>query len=302
MVENILKHIPIQQHLNKEYGYNSVLTATEASTTAHGPRSPARHMRSAARPTTSSRYSRPTPSRIWTRSSLSSPVAMERFARLVNLGKKITDYKAAPAPGMDVDQNGDRIGEIDDVLGVAVCSMGTRARTSTRIPHRTSWRTNRIERQAVSVWRCRGHGTRKVDSSTRRTSPRTTLMPSGCSAYYPDPHTTQEKTAATIRILEFDGIDICYCEDELKGLLDYDKFELVKILTRHREIIVWERDLLDSQGSGWRAREAWGGNGTRGVIENAMEIADPQQQRGASRKIPLPVKANLASGTTGSPT
>lgn len=50
---------------------------------------------------------------------LSANIESEKFAQLVNLGKKITDY-FAEGDAMDVDDNGDKVGEIDANLGVAV--------------------------------------------------------------------------------------------------------------------------------------------------------------------------------------
>ncbi|RUS26117.1 Sec63 Brl domain-containing protein [Jimgerdemannia flammicorona] len=313
------------------------------------------------------------------------PVAMERFAQLINLGKKITDYSkdaegGTGTSGMDVDQNGDRIGEIDDELGVAVVfdeeedeeededqyevrdeddedEEGQEAQVSGRLTTRASGGggggDDDDENRMVSDDENEGFRTVLPGARTESGGKRSTsggvggtgaaqggrlgeksLTPHDIdafwlqrtvSSYYPDPHTAQEKTAATMRILESDGINTRDCENELMGLFDYDKFELVKILTRHREIIVWctrlaragtshaDRDNIETQmrerDLDWILRDLGGerakrGEGTarKGVVEDAMEIADPHQQRGASGKMPLPVKANLAPGTTGPPT
>lgn len=302
------------------------------------------------------------------------PVENERFAQLVNLGKKVTDYHRGdePAGGMDVDQNGDRIGEIDDELGVAVVfdeeeeedeeedeyevkeeedeedeDGGQEAQVSGRLTTRgTTGGTGGEEdeeNQMVSDDENEGFRTvlpgARTESSKKAAAGGVGATKSGekkltphdidafwlqrtVAGYYPDPHTAQEKTTATMQILQSDTINTRDCENELMGLFDYDKFELVKVLTQHRDIIVWctrlarvgtqgtERETIEREMrerglenilrelGGERARR---GEGTarKGVVEDAMEI-DEEQQGGApgGRKILLPVKANLAPGTT----
>ncbi|RUS18546.1 Sec63 Brl domain-containing protein [Endogone sp. FLAS-F59071] len=302
------------------------------------------------------------------------PVASERFAQLVNLGKKVTDYHRGDetAGGIDVDQNGDRIGEIDDELGVAVVfdeeeeedeeedeyevkeeedeedeDGGQEAQVSGRLTTRgTTGGTGGDEdeeNQMVSDDENEGFRTvlpgARTESSKKAATGGVGATKSGekkltphdidafwlqrtVAGYYPDPHTAQEKTTATMQILQSDTINTRDCENELMGLFDYDKFELVKVLTQHRDIIVWctrlaragtqgtERETIEREMrerglehilrelGGERARR---GEGTarKGVVEDAMEINE-EQQGGVpgGRRMPLPVKANLAPGTT----
>ncbi|CAG8818830.1 4550_t:CDS:1, partial [Racocetra fulgida] len=114
------------------------------------------------------------------------------------------------------------------------------------------------------------------------------------SNYYSDPHTAQDKTAKTLQILE-SGINTRDCENELMNLFDYDKFDLVKVLTRNRELILWctklakagnegierqnvEREMRE-RGLEWILKDLGGerirrgeGAARKGVVEDAMEI------------------------------
>ncbi|KAI8807156.1 Sec63 Brl domain-containing protein [Cladochytrium replicatum] len=58
------------------------------------------------------------------------------------------------------------------------------------------------------------------------------------SIHFPDAHVAQVKTDETFKVLSSsaNGRD---CENQLMALFDYDKFDLVKLLTRNRELIVW---------------------------------------------------------------
>ncbi|KAI8816428.1 Sec63 Brl domain-containing protein [Fimicolochytrium jonesii] len=58
------------------------------------------------------------------------------------------------------------------------------------------------------------------------------------ATHYSDALTAQGKAAAAFNTLS-SATNTRDCENELMALFDYDKFDLVKLLTRNREVIVW---------------------------------------------------------------
>ncbi|CAI2180063.1 11144_t:CDS:2 [Funneliformis geosporum] len=230
----------------------------------------------------------------------------ERFAQLVNLGKKITDYHTGEV--MDLDKEGDT-GEIDDELGVAVeiASDEENEGFKTVIGPEIS-KSKKIS----------------VAQTDQKISPHDIdafWLQRLVANYYSDPHTAQEKTSSTMQILVSD-INTRDCENELMSLFEYDKFDLVKILTRNRDLIVWctklartgtdgeerqniEKDMREL-GLEWILRDLGGerirrgeGAARKGVVEDAMEIDD--RTVFSLGPIPAAVKATLPPGTTATP-
>ncbi|CAI2164952.1 17078_t:CDS:2 [Funneliformis geosporum] len=278
----------------------------------------------------------------------------ERFAQLVNLGKKITDYHTGEV--MDLDKEGDT-GEIDDELGVAVVfdeeeevedeygtyeveseeeeddEGGVEAETTGILG------VGQIEddedKEIASDEENEGFKTvigPEISKSKKISVAQTDqkISPHDIDAfwlqrlvanYYSDPHTAQEKTSSTMQILVSD-INTRDCENELMSLFEYDKFDLVKILTRNRDLIVWctklartgtdgeerqniEKDMREL-GLEWILRDLGGerirrgeGAARKGVVEDAMEIDD--RTVFSLGPIPAAVKATLPPGTTATP-
>ncbi|CAG8585503.1 9938_t:CDS:2 [Funneliformis caledonium] len=278
----------------------------------------------------------------------------ERFAQLVNLGKKITDYNTGEV--MDLDKEGDP-GEIDDELGVAVVfdeeeevedeygtyeveseeeeddEGGVEAETTGILG------VGQIEddedKEIATDEENEGFKTvigPEISKSKKMSVAQTNqkISPHDIDAfwlqrlvanYYSDPHTAQEKTSSTMQILASD-INTRDCENELMALFEYDKFDLVKILTRNRDLIVWctklartgtdggERQNIEDEmrehGLEWILRDLGGerirrgeGAARKGVVEDAMEIDD--RTAFALGPVPAAVKATLPPGTTATP-
>ncbi|KAF9914159.1 DEIH-box ATPase [Lobosporangium transversale] len=187
------------------------------------------------------------------------------FSDLVNLGKKITDYN----PGTEevgVDQDGElkKVGDIDEQYGVAVVFDEEEEEEDIYSLHSESEHEDeegldttqdvvvgagKVEQEeeqssmdvdddeAVRV----GASEAKVDTSKK-------LQPHQVDAYwlqrfissfYKDEIVAQEKTDAAMAIIASEAINVRDCENELMALFDYDKFELVSMLTRNRDVIVW---------------------------------------------------------------
>ncbi|PKC16297.1 Sec63-domain-containing protein [Rhizophagus irregularis] len=282
-------------------------------------------------------------------------IAPDRFAQLVNLGKKITDYHTGET--MDLDKEGDLAGEIDDELGVAVVfdeeeeqedeygtyevESGEEEEDDEGVEAETSGvlGVGQVEddedKEIVTDEENEGFKTvlgPEISKSRKITSAQTEqkISPHDIDAfwlqrlvanYYSDPHTAQEKTSSTMQILASD-VNTRDCENELMALFEYDKFDLVKILTRNRELIVWctklaragtdgaERQNIEREmrehGLEWILRDLGGerirrgeGAARKGVVEDAMEIDDKPAL--AHGPVPAAVKATLPPGTTATP-
>lgn len=140
------------------------------------------------------------------------------------------------------------------------------------------------------------------------------------SSHYSDENEASEKTSKAMEYLSAESSDIREIENNLMELFDYDKFDLVKILTQNREIIVWCTKLgnadenervnievaMREKGVGWILKqlrrtgggEVGGSNSTQindGLIP--MDIDEDAQKR-AYR---INAKATLAPGTTAQP-
>lgn len=68
------------------------------------------------------------------------------------------------------------------------------------------------------------------------------------SIYYPDAVTAQAKTIASFDILELANASIRDVENGLMELYEYEKFDLVKLLTQNRDLIVWCTRLQRAEG------------------------------------------------------
>ncbi|KAG2231539.1 Sec63 Brl domain-containing protein [Thamnidium elegans] len=279
-------------------------------------------------------------------------IKSEHFAQLVNLSKKITDYSADGEP-MDVDENGDKIGEIDDELGVAVVfdddddeeeeddqyEMKDEDDEAEEDETAANVVIEGEEEEAQSSDEEDGFKTvlpgqeKKKKSGSKKTTSvaqdNDSVFPHDIDAFwlqrqiaaqYPDAHTAQEKTVQAFEILGSENINIRDCENELMGLFDYDKFDLVRVLTKNRDLIYWctrlarldgeERTALESEmqskNLGWILRSLSGDRQRRGealerkgVVDTAMEI-DESASSGRSRG-QLPTTATIAPGTTVAP-
>ncbi|KAJ1655811.1 Pre-mRNA-splicing helicase BRR2 [Dispira simplex] len=66
--------------------------------------------------------------------------------------------------------------------------------------------------------------------------------------YYPDAHTTQEKTASCMQLFATPDLSVRECENQLMDLFDYTHFDLVKLLTQNRDAIYWCTRLAQTVG------------------------------------------------------
>ncbi|KAG0180469.1 DEIH-box ATPase [Apophysomyces sp. BC1034] len=286
--------------------------------------------------------------------SVIGSIQSERFAQLVNLSKKITDY-SADGEAMEVDGNGERLGEIDDELGVAVVfdddeeeeeeenqyevkedeedeediqeAAGESLSTGRmQVDEEEEEESSDEEDGFKTVLPGAESGSKKKKRSTAQKSD--AISPHDLDAFwlqrqiathYPDPHTAQEKTMKAFDILGAESSNMRDCENELMGLFDYDKFDLVRILTKNREIIYWctrlarvdgaEKSELEKEmqqkGLGWILHDLSGDRQRRGealerkgVVENAMEIDGGEATTTGRSRGQVPTTTTLDPGTT----
>ncbi|KAI9311054.1 Sec63 Brl domain-containing protein [Dichotomocladium elegans] len=218
-------------------------------------------------------------------------VESDKFAQLVNLSKKITDYQAE-GEAMEIDGNGEKIGDIDDEVGVAVVfdededeeeeddqfevrdeeeeeepqpedaqtvSVGQRNRY---MDEEAEESPDEEEGFKTVLPGSDGSGKTKKSASAKKTD---SVSPHDIDAFwlqrqiavhYPDPHTAQEKTQKAFDILGSESINMRDCENELMGLFDYDNFDLVRVLVKNRDLIYWCTRLARVTGEERSAVEA----------------------------------------------
>jgi pre-mRNA-splicing helicase BRR2 len=132
-------------------------------------------------------------------------------------------------------------------------------------------------------------------------------------SHFPDPIEAESKTKEAINLLSADNSSLRDLENSLVDLFDYDKFELVSVLTKHRDIIVWgtkwsrsDEDekvnlavVMREKGVGWIVKALTTGRGisnpqlqATGNTSNKMDI-DTEE----SKPTKFPTKANLEANS-----
>jgi pre-mRNA-splicing helicase BRR2 len=212
------------------------------------------------------------------------------FAQLVSLSKKITDYGVQDDAAVDPDTER-KDAELDGDIGVAVLfedeeveeeEEGFEIRDDTdddegeQPPDDAAPPSGDIADDSDAVLfgnEPRGRRPR-TQADTDRVLPHEIdgfWLQRLVSVSYPDPVTATAKTAAALNILASEA-NLRDCENGLMDLFDYDKFDLVRILTKNRDVIVWctklsrsdENDRMNvevamrEKGVGWILKELSG--------------------------------------------
>ncbi|TKY89875.1 hypothetical protein EX895_001172 [Sporisorium graminicola] len=198
-------------------------------------------------------------------------LSTETFGQLTNLSKKITDYdEPGPSDGAaDVDA---KIGEIDEQTGVAVLfddddeesdqdgvnyvvrdgSDDSDASDNESAPRQRDLDADADAaaddddgEDALMIGPSTTANTNAdVDAKPRdpnHVSPRDIdafWIQRQISQHYPDAHEASDKADKAFDILSAES-DVRDCENSLMELFDYDKFELVQVLTKNRDAVVW---------------------------------------------------------------
>ncbi|CEL57890.1 pre-mRNA-splicing helicase BRR2 [Rhizoctonia solani AG-1 IB] len=247
----------------------------------------------------------------------------DTFAQLVNLSKKITDYSADDETMADPDMER-KDAEIDDEVGVAVVfeeeeeeeedeDGGYEIRDESDDEEGGEEDAEQTgdgqagEDDAVIL----GGGSKRAESSAAasdKVSPHDIdgfWLQRLLSATYTDAVAATDKTTAALQILSAES-SLRDCENELMELFDYrnDMFNVVNLLTKNRDVIVWCTKLARSDDNeranievamreknvGWILKALAGGRTTR-ANGDAMDV-DPKLTKN------VPTTATLAPGST----
>ncbi|KAJ3296866.1 DEIH-box ATPase [Rhizoclosmatium sp. JEL0117] len=281
---------------------------------------------------------------------LGGKVPSEWFAQLVALGKKITDFKSDGEDGPNVD-NGEGLGReqgIDDEYGVAVVFDededeeengsgdeyevkdaddedddygGPEENEGRPEPENEEDATKGDDDDFTTVINIQQQpSTSRKSKETSAADPSAILNPHDVDAFwlqrqishvYSDPHTAQEKATEALSLLGSVKKSTRDIENDLMSLFDYSHFDLVKVLLRNKDVIVWctrlakasttdERHALEEEmrDSGAEAildalalapTRKLEGKSRRGVVEGAMEI---DGEDGDEQKPSVPVATN----------
>lgn len=234
---------------------------------------------------------------------LGTSISNEAFSQLLSLSKKITDYAGGEDGNLDPDLDR-KNAEIDDDIGVAVLfededgedddddeNFDIRERSDDEDDEANSSASdpdhelngNKLLHMA------------DADNFTSRSVPdRERVSPHEVDGFwlqrllsgpYPDPVTANDKTTAALSILSA-GSSLRECENQLMELFDYDKFDLVRILTKNRDVVVWCTKLSRSdeterfnvevamreKGVGWILKELSGDRTKPSALSDQMDV------------------------------
>ncbi|KAJ3184262.1 DEIH-box ATPase [Geranomyces variabilis] len=247
-------------------------------------------------------------------------VSSDRFAQLVNLGKRITDFR----PGDDANQNGDEnVGRegLDDDYGVAVVfdeeddEEGSDDEFEVREDESEDEANEEedVDGAAGPVLKASGAVDEEAvdqmdtDDFTDVLKPEISKKGSGfgvipstptvrahdvdafwlqrtIATHYSDAHTAQAKTTSAFEILSSTA-NARDCENELMALFDYDNFALVKLLTHNRDVIVWCTKLAKAESAAERAgvESEMAQLGLRHILES-LQIAPTRRDVDKNRR------------------
>ncbi|KAF8328166.1 Sec63-domain-containing protein [Cantharellus anzutake] len=235
-------------------------------------------------------------------------ISNEIFAQLFSLAKKITDYPTDETTVVDPDAD-IQGAEIDDDVGVAVVfeddeeaenddDEGYEIRDDSDVTDEEGdigVTDNGIDQENETAPIVVGEARKSQQTSAKVSN---TVSPHEVDGFwlqrlistaYPDPVTATDKTASALNILSSEA-NLRDCENELMELFDYDKFDLVRILTKNRDVIVWCTKLSRSdegerlsvevamreKGVGWILKQLSGDRTKQfGVGEHGIDI-EPQ--------------------------
>ncbi|KAJ3224615.1 DEIH-box ATPase [Clydaea vesicula] len=255
------------------------------------------------------------------------PLGSEQFASLVNLGKKITDFKNEDVNDLDIDDGSKRILEdtIEDGVAVEfdeeeeyseediikedeeedVDTMGGIVVEGEDTEITSESMDVDVDEVVVSA-----AGDAVKDVSLNPHDIDAFWLQRTISRFYPDAQTAQTKTLLALNILSSSSQQVENKLVEEVTEFESDKFNLVKLLTRNREIIVWCTKLakagsvgedvekvkkeMQEKGLGHileqlnvaptRQVEGGGRSGRRGVVENAMELDEASNVQPSSNQ------------------
>ena len=257
--------------------------------------------------------------------SVIGPLTGEAFSQLVNLSKKVTDYGAEDEEMVDPDIER-KDAEIDDEVGVAVVfededeqeeddeeAYEIRDESDDEEDEEPTEKVEGAEGEdadgAEALVFGGGGGKKKAKTDDDKVSPHEIdgfWLQRLVSTAYPDAVTSTAKTTEALNILSSEA-NLRDVENSLMDLFDYDHFQIVRILTKNRDVIVWctklsrsdENDRMNvevamrEKGVGWIIKALSGDRSKAVAGGDAMDVD--------SKKSALPTTGTLAPGTVVQP-
>ncbi|KRT82021.1 helicase, partial [Oryctes borbonicus] len=186
--------------------------------------------------------------------TLIGPLAEERFALLVNLGKKITDFGNEETKAANVGEE-----NIDETYGINV-----QFEESEEEDDEDMYGEVREEMDEEEGEEANDDGTIHAENlgGVEEMKKEKSLHPLDIDAYwlqrrlskiYDDAMVSQAKAAEVLNVLR-DAGDDRECENQLVLLLGYDCFDFIKVLKRHRQMILYCTLLAKSQSESERQK------------------------------------------------
>jgi len=242
-------------------------------------------------------------------------VPEETWNQLINLGKKITDYgeEEEPAQGDDRERAVDGEGvavlfedDEDDEDEEQAYEVKGRESEEDDEEEDEDGEEESDEDEAMDEDDALvlGKETKRTKNQSDKISPHQVdayWLQRTIGASYPDPVQTSDFTARALELLGSDA-ELRDLENSLAEMFGYENFDLVAVLTKNREVIVWCTKLARSsdeekhdvevamreKGAGWILRELKGARKAQAADDAAAEVT-------------VPTKANIAPGTIAKP-
>ena len=181
------------------------------------------------------------------------PISNETFSQFINLSKKITDYGAEDKAEVDPDMER-KDAEIDEGVGVAVVFEDDDEEEGFEIREESDEDGQESGEEGAEKLAEEDDGdalvfgvgsSSRTSKSTKSTSDR--ISPHEIDGFwlqrqiaevYPDPVTATDKTTDALNILSSES-NLRDCENALMELFDYSWHQVVSMLTKNRDVIVW---------------------------------------------------------------
>ena len=258
-------------------------------------------------------------------------ISNETFSQFINLSKKITDYGAEDKAEVDPDIER-KDAEIDDEVGVAVVFEDEEEdEEDEEEGYEIREESDEEDVQGDDDGSAEGvvddddgdaivfgvgsssRTTKSAKSPTDRISPHEIdgfWLQRQIAEVYPDPVTATDKTTDALNILGSES-NLRDCENALMELFDYSWHQVVSMLTKNRDVIVWctklarsDRDervnvevAMREKNVGWILKELAGDRRTKASgreDEDAMDVDIKKSEN-------IPSTGTLAPGTAPAP-
>lgn len=270
--------------------------------------------------------------------SIISTITPDTFSQLVNLGKRLTDFEHDNKQEEDNPDADRRAGAVAEEEGVAVLfdddedqseeeqetfvvreedddeeGDGQAAKEEDSDDDNQSQSQGSIndaDQEAIKIGQASSHKLKKESLSVHDID--AFWLQRHLASVYSDEHEANQKAEGAMEILASDA-NIRDCENSLMELFDYENFEVVELLVKNRDIVVWCTKLgradedekvniqvsMRENGLGWILKKLQGDTIRQGQNTNLVPM--DLDEKSKERAYKITTKATLAPGTTVQP-